>query len=197
MEIVFASHNQGKIKEIRDLLSPFGVDVLSADDMNLPDIEETGTTFLENATLKAVAGAKESGLPTLADDSGLCVHALNDEPGIFSARYAKKCGGYDAAFADLEKRLACKEDRTAHFSCVLVLAYPNGKIYSFNGRVDGKIVPPQKGENGFGFDPVFMPDGYTQTFAVLGEKTKNKISHRAKAMQAFIEEIKKLLHFGE
>ena len=144
MEIVFASHNEGKIKEIRELLAPFGVDVLSADDMNLPDIEETGLTFLENATLKAVAGAKESGLPTLADDSGLCVHALNNEPGIFSARYAKKCGGYDAAFEDLEKRLEGREDKTAHFTCVLVLAYPNGKTYSFNGRVDGKIVPPQK-----------------------------------------------------
>ncbi len=197
MEIVFASHNQGKIKEIREFLKPFGVDVLSADDMHLDDVDETGLTFQENATLKAIAGAKESGLPTLADDSGLCVHALNDKPGIFSARYAKKCGGYDKAFADLAKRLADKTDKSAHFTCVLVLAYPNGKTYSFEGRVNGKIVPPQKGENGFGFDPVFMPDGYTQTFATLGEKTKNKISHRARAMEAFIQEIKKLLHFSE
>ncbi len=197
MEIVFASHNQGKIKEIRELLKPFGVDVLSADDMHLDDVEETGLTFQENATLKAIAGAKESGLPTLADDSGLCVHALNNEPGIFSSRYAKKCGGYEQAFADLEKRLKDKDDKTAHFTCVLVLAYPNGKTYSFEGRVNGKIVPPQKGENGFGFDPVFMPDGYTQTFATLGEKTKNKISHRARAMAAFTEELKKLLHFSE
>ena len=197
MEIVFASHNQGKIKEIKELLSPFGVDVLSADDMHLPDVNETGLTFQENATLKAVAGAKESGLPTLADDSGLCVHALNNEPGIFSSRYAKKCGGYEQAFADLEKRLKDKDDKTAHFTCVLVLAYPNGKTYSFEGRVDGKIVKKKKGVNGFGFDPVFMPDGYTQTFATLGEKTKNKISHRARAMEAFTEELKKLLHFGE
>ena len=197
MEIVFASHNQGKIKEIQELLKPFDVDVLSADDMHLKQAEETGLTFLENATLKAQAGAKESGLPTLADDSGLCVHALNDEPGIFSSRYAKKCGGYDQAFADLQKRLEDKKDKSAHFTCVLVLAYPNGKTYSFEGRVDGKIVPAQKGINGFGFDPVFMPDGYTQTFATLGEKTKNQISHRARAMKAFSEELKKLLHFNE
>ena len=197
MEIVFASHNQGKIKEIKELLKPFGVDVLSADDMHLKEVEETGLTFLENATLKALSGAKESGLPTIADDSGLCVHALNDEPGIFSSRYAKKCGGYDQAFDDLQKRLEDKKDKSAHFTCVLVLAYPNGKTYSFEGRVDGKIVPPQKGENGFGFDPVFMPDGYTQTFATLGEKTKNQISHRARAMNAFTEELKKLLHFTE
>ena len=166
-------------------------------DFSRYDVEETGLTFQENATLKAIAGAKESGLPTLADDSGLCVHALNNEPGIFSSRYAKKCGGYEQAFADLEKRLKDKDDKTAHFTCVLVLAYPNGKTYSFEGRVDGKIVPPQKGVNGFGFDPVFMPDGYTQTFATLGEKTKNKISHRARAMAAFTEELKKLLHFSE
>ena len=197
MEIVFASHNKGKVKEIRELLAPYQVDVLSADDVHLPDVEETGQTFMENATLKAIAGAKESGLPTLADDSGLCVHALNNEPGIFTSRYAKKCGSYDDAFADLQKRLADKTDKSAHFACALVLAYPNGKVCSFEGRVDGKIVPPQRGQNGFGFDPVFMPDGYTQTFATLGEKTKNQISHRARAMQAFLEELKKLLHFDE
>ena len=197
MEIVFASHNQGKIKEIRELLAPYDVGVLSAEDVHLTSVEETGLTFLENATLKAVAGAKESGLPTLADDSGLCVHALNNEPGIFTSRYASKCGGYDAAFEDLQRCLSDKQDKSAHFTCVLVLAYPNGKIYSFEGRVDGKIVPPQKGQNGFGFDPVFMPDGYTQTFATLGEKTKNKISHRAQAMNCFLEELKKLLHFDK
>ncbi len=191
MEIVFASHNAGKIKEVQELLAPLGIDVLSAADLHLADVEETGTTFFENAALKAKSAAKESGLPALADDSGLCIHALNDEPGLYSARYAKKCGGYPQAFEDVAQRLADKKDKSAHFTCVLVMAYPNGKTVSYEGRVEGKIVPPQTGNNGFGFDPVFMPDGYTQTFATLGEKTKNTISHRARAMQAFISDLKK------
>ena len=189
-QIVFASHNQGKIKEIRALLSKLNVEILSADDLDLGDIEETGKTFEENATLKAVAASQNSGLPAIADDSGLCIHALHDEPGIYSARYAKKMGGYPQAFDDVLKRLKNQEDKTAHFMCVLVLAFPNGNPRVYQGRVDGKIVPPQKGDNGFGFDPIFMPDGFTQTFAQLSEAKKNTISHRGRAIKAFVEDFK-------
>ena len=139
-QIVFASHNQGKIKEANALLGKLDVEVLSADDLNLADVEENGSTFEENATLKALAASKASGLPAIADDSGLCIHALNDEPGIYSARYAKKMGGYPAAFVDILKRLEGKTDKTAHFTCVLVLAFPNGKTKTYQGRVDGQIV---------------------------------------------------------
>ena len=189
-QIVFASHNQGKIKEVRSLLSKLDVDVLSADDLDLADVEENGLTFEENASLKALAASKASGLPAVADDSGLCIHALHDEPGIYSARYAKKMGGYPAAFDDVLKRLKNQQDKSAHFMCVLVLAFPNGTTRVYQGRVDGKIVPPKNGDNGFGFDPIFMPDGYTQTFAQLSESKKNIISHRGRAIQAFIEDFK-------
>ena len=189
-QIVFASHNQGKIKEVRALLSKLNVEVLSADDLDLADVEENGSTFEENATLKALAASKASGLPAIADDSGLCIHALHDEPGIYSARYAKKMGGYEEAFADVLRRLKNQKDKTAHFMCVLVLAFPNGTTKVYNGRVDGHIVPPKDGQNGFGFDPIFMPDGYTQTFAELSDAKKNKISHRGKAMSAFIKDFK-------
>ena len=189
-QIVFASHNQGKIKEVRALLSKLNVEVLSADDLDLADVEETGNTFEENASLKALAASKASGLPAIADDSGLCIHALHDEPGIYSARYAKKMGGYKEAFADVLKRLKNQKDKTAHFMCVLVLAFPNGRTKVYNGRVDGQIVSPKEGQNGFGFDPIFMPDGYTQTFAQLSDAKKNQISHRGKAMSAFIKDFK-------
>ena len=189
-QIVFASHNQGKIKEVRSLLAKLNVEVLSSDDLDLADVEETGLTFEENAALKALAASKASGLPAVADDSGLCIHALNDEPGIYSARYAKKMGGYPKAFADVLKKLKNQKDKSAHFMCVLVLAFPNGTTKVYQGRVDGRIVPPQNGENGFGFDPIFMPDGYTQTFAELSDAKKNLISHRGRAMKSFIDDFK-------
>ncbi|MBE6450048.1 MAG: RdgB/HAM1 family non-canonical purine NTP pyrophosphatase [Alphaproteobacteria bacterium] len=191
-QIVFASRNAGKIKEIKSLLSAYEIEVLSADDLDLPEVQENGTTFEENAKIKALSAAQESGLPALGDDSGLCIHALNNEPGIYSSRYAEKMGGYPNAFSDILKRLEETADKSAHFSCFLVLAFPNGETKTFEGRVDGKIVKPQKGDNGFGFDPIFMPDGYTQTFALLSEEKKNTISHRANAMNAFIEDIKNL-----
>ena len=189
-QIIFASHNEGKIKEIRTLLSPLGIDVLSAKDADLADVAETGSTFEENAKIKAASAAKAAGLPALADDSGLCIHGLNNEPGIYSSRYAQKMGGYPEAFADVLKRLENNPDKTAHFCCVLVLAFPNGETKTFEGRVDGKIVTPRNGENGFGFDPIFMPDGFTQSFAELSEVKKNSISHRGRAIQSFIEYLK-------
>ena len=189
-QIIFSSHNEGKIKEIRALLSPLGLDVLSAQDIDLAEVIETGLTFEENAKIKALTAAKAAGIPALADDSGLCIHALDNKPGIYSSRYAQKMGGYPAAFADILKRLENNPDKTAHFICVSVFAFPNGETKTFEGRVDGKIVRPRNGENGFGFDPIFMPDGFTQSFAELSEIKKNTISHRGKAVKAFIEYLK-------
>jgi len=185
-EIIFASHNKGKIEEIRQILTRFQIKVLSSDDMELPDIEETGTTFEENALLKARGIAQLKNVPCLADDSGLCVDVLGGRPGVYSARYAP-----NRDFKKAMEMLLCEmaethtEDRKAHFSCVLALAYPNGDYRVFEGRVDGRIGYEQKGENGFGFDPVFIPDGYDETFAELGSDIKNTISHRAKALEKF------------
>ena len=187
-EIVFASHNAGKIKEVQELLAPFGYVILSADAVNLPDVEENGTTFVENALLKARAAFEATGKPSVADDSGLCVTALNDAPGVYTARYAKKMGGYEKAFEDLLSRT--KENRAAHFCCAI--AYVDGQTeQTFEGRVDGLLVEPQKGNEGFGFDPIFKPNGYEATFACLFSDIKNKISHRACALQSFLEFIRR------
>ena len=191
--VVFCSRNAGKIKEMADLLKPLNVDVLSAAEVDIPEIEECGRTFEENALIKAKAGAAASGLPTLADDSGLCIHALNNEPDIYTARFAQKCGGYPAAFENLLKRLKHKSDKSAHFECCLAFAFPNGKAFTYHGRVDGTIVPPQEGTEGFGFDPIFMPNGYKKTFSQMSERQKNPISHRGKAVAAFITDFKKII----
>ena len=185
MQLVFASRNPGKIKEIQDLLRPFDVQVLSAGELDVPAVEETGETFEENALLKAVAVSKASGLPAIADDSGLCVHALKDAPGVHTARFAEKCGGYSQAFDALLKEVAGK-DASAHFACVIAFAFPNGTTQTFTGRVDGTLVPPE-GTDGFGFDPIFMPNGYNMTFAQMPADEKNKISHRGQAVAAFLE----------
>ena len=191
-EIIFASHNQGKIKEIRQLLSPLGVRVLSSDDIDLPDVEETGSTFEENAALKALSIAKLKNVPCLADDSGLCVDALGGRPGVYSARYAPHRDFKKAMQMLLKEMLDTKNpNRNAHFSCVLVLGNPDGTYRAFEGRVDGKINYEPKGESGFGFDPVFVPDGYEQTFAELGASVKNKISHRGRALAKFVLFMKK------
>ena len=190
MQLVFASRNPGKIKEIQDLLKPFNVQVLSAGELDVPAVEETGETFEENAVLKAVAVSKASGLPAIADDSGLCVHAMKDAPGVYTARFAEKCGGYPQAFDALLKEVANK-DASAHFACVIAFAFPNGTTQTFSGRVDGTLVPP-KGDDGFGFDPIFMPNGYDVTFAQMPADEKNKISHRGKAVKKLIANWKKI-----
>ena len=183
-EIIFASHNQGKIKEIRQLLTPLCIKVLSSDDMDLPDVEETGTTFEENAALKALSIAKLKNVPCLADDSGLCVDVLNGRPGVYSARYAPNRDFKKAMEMLLDEMSATQSpNRDAHFSCVLVLAFPDGTYKSFEGRVNGKIAFEPKGNNGFGFDPVFIPENYNRSFAELGNEVKNKISHRANAFK--------------
>lgn len=179
-EIIFASHNHGKIKEAQALLEPLGYKVLSADDLHLEDIEENGTTFAENALIKARNAFKATRKPTIADDSGLCVHILNNEPGIYTARYAKKMGGHQNAFEDLLTRAST--DTSAHFTCVIAYVDETGE-YTFEGRVDGHLAKPQEGNEGFGFDPIFIPDGYDKAFSCLDSKIKNTISHRAKALQ--------------
>ena len=188
-ELLFASHNAGKIAEVRDMLAPLGITVKSAQDMDLPDVEETGTTFAENSLLKSQTVAKATGIPCIADDSGLCVDALNGAPGVYSARYAPNRDfdkGMDILLAEMEK--SGDPSRKAHFSCVVSLAYPNGEYKLFEGRVDGQISREKMcGEGGFGYDPLFIPDGYTCSFAQMSHDDKNKISHRGRAMQKFKE----------
>ena len=186
-ELIFASHNRGKIAEIKQMLAPLNIKVLSADEINLPDVEETGTTFEENAALKALTIAKLTKKPCLADDSGLCVNALGGRPGVYSARYAPNRDfdkAMDKLLAELEK--SGNADRSAYFACVLVFGYPDGTYQSFEGRVNGKITKQKQGSGGFGFDPLFAPDGYEKTFAELGAEVKNKISHRGRALQKFV-----------
>lgn len=187
-ELIFASHNKGKIAEIKQILSPFNIKVISSDDIDLPDVEETGTTFEENAVLKALSIAKLKNVPCLADDSGLCVNALDGRPGVYSARYAPN-RDFDKAMDMLLKEIedTKSSDRSAYFACVLVLGYPDGTYKSFEGRVDGIIIKQKQGTSGFGFDPVFAPLGYDKTFAELGAEIKNKISHRGRALEKFTE----------
>ncbi|MBR3502056.1 MAG: RdgB/HAM1 family non-canonical purine NTP pyrophosphatase [Alphaproteobacteria bacterium] len=186
-KIIFASHNAGKIAEVKEMLLPLGVEVCSADDLDLPDVEETGTTFAENSLLKSKTIAKYTGIPCIADDSGLCVDALHGAPGVYSARYAPNrdfAKGMDKLLDEIVK--SGNPSRKAHFSCVVSLAYPDGKYELFEGRVDG-IIAEQKmlGANGFGYDPIFIPDGYACSFAQMSHEDKNKISHRGRAMQKF------------
>lgn len=188
-KLVVASHNQGKIEEIQKMLAPLAIEVVSVWDLNLPDVEETGTTFEENAKLKAVQLSEICGLPCLADDSGLCVTALNGRPGVYSARYAPN-RDFDKAMDMLIEELnqSGSKDWSAHFSCVLALKIPGEDCRLFEGRVDGLIVPEKSGSKGFGFDPIFKPEGFDKTFANFEPEEKSKISHRGRAFQKFLKE---------
>lgn len=187
-KLVLASHNQGKIDELSQMLAPYGVKILSARDLKLPDVEETGETFAENAALKAETISEYTGMPCLADDSGLCVDALDGRPGVYSARYAAdKNDRINKLIGEL--RESGKADWSAHFSCVLALKIPHQKTKFFEGRVDGKIIENRRGSEGFGYDPVFVPDGYERTFAEMSKEEKAKISHRGKALLQFIMEV--------
>lgn len=196
--IVIASHNRGKIREIEDLLGPFGFDVRSAADLGLVDPEETGETFAENAALKAETSCRACGLPSLADDSGLAVDALDGAPGIHSARWAGPERDFAQAMRNIEERLqaagpTAADKRCAHFVCVLALALPEAETEIFTGTVDGKLVWPPRGEKGFGYDPVFLPDGHARTFGEMSAAEKHGwspggppgLSHRARAFAAF------------
>ena len=179
--LVIASHNKGKVVEIEELLAPFGVDVVSAAELNLDEPEETGDSFTANALLKAKAACEASGLPVLADDSGLTVPALGGAPGIYSARWAGPGRDFNAAMARLEREMAGHSNRAAAFVSVLALAWPNGDARCFEGRIKGTLTFPPRGANGFGYDPVFIPDGYDVTFGEMDPAKKTAISHRAVA----------------
>ncbi len=190
-EIIVASHNVGKISEIGDLLEPFGVASVGANALGLDEPEETGADFIANAELKAHAAAIATGRPALADDSGLAVDALDGAPGIYSARWAQTPDGTrDFAFAmqKVETALAQKPDapRTARFICALSLAWPDGHAESFEGQVAGTLVWPMRGDNGFGYDPVFLPVGGDLTFGEMSPQAKHAISHRADAFAQLV-----------
>ncbi|HEY0571021.1 MAG TPA: RdgB/HAM1 family non-canonical purine NTP pyrophosphatase [Enterovirga sp.] len=191
--VVIATHNAGKLAEMRELLAPFGVAAVSAGELGLPEPEETGTMFAENAAIKAHAAAKAAGLPAIADDSGLCVTALDGAPGLFSARWAGKPADFQAAMARIEQELIRREavDWSAHFVSALVVAWPDGHDELFEGRVHGALAWPPRGGQGFGYDPMFQPNGETRTFGEMPSDEKHGIdwtspdpeplSHRARA----------------
>jgi len=185
--LVVASHNPGKVREIGDLLRPFGLSrVLAAGDLGLPEPEETGRTFTANAVLKARAAAEAGGHPALADDSGLEVAALEGAPGILSARWAGPDKNFARAMERIAQELGDGRDRRANFTCALALAWPDGHVESFEGRVFGDIVWPPCGDRGFGYDPIFQPDGQAITFAEMDPEAKHAISHRAEAFRQLV-----------
>ncbi len=185
--LVVASHNGGKVREIADLLAPFAIDIVSAAQLDLPEPEETGDTFTANAVLKAAAATQASGLPALADDSGLAVVALNGAPGIYSARWAGPGRDFQMAMALVQEKLGENADRRAYFVSALALAWPDGHVEHFEGQVHGKLIWPPRGEDGFGYDPMFIPDGYGQTFGEMPYDEKQRMSHRAVAFQKLID----------
>ena len=197
--LVIATHNKGKLAEMRELLGAHGVEAVAASELNLPEPEETGTTFAANARIKAEAAAKASGLPAFADDSGLAVDALDGGPGIYSARWAGETKDFRHAMekveAGLRERDAFTPDqRKAHFASVLCVAWPDGHTEEFEGKVDGTLVWPPRGEKGFGYDPMFLPDGFDLTFGEMTSEQKHwlppkgeGLSHRARAFLKLAE----------
>ena len=189
-KLVIASHNLGKVREIADLLGPHGIEPVSAADLDLPEPDENGVTFMDNAELKARLAADLSGLPALADDSGLCVDALGGEPGIFSARWAGENKDFNVAMERVHNAMTERDPeagRNAHFVCALAVCWPDdGQGELFEGRVDGMLVWPPRGDNGFGYDAMFQPIGYEQTFGEMDPAEKHAISHRAAAFNKLV-----------
>lgn len=187
--LVIASHNAGKVREIRELLEPYRLDVIGAADLNLDEPEETGSTFAENAILKAEAASAASKLPALADDSGLSVAALDGAPGIYSARWAGPKKDFRTAMTRVENEMRESgiPDKRAHFVCVLALSAPGAVTEIFEGRAYGAIDFPPRGQFGFGYDPIFIPEGHRFTFAEMDPQAKHAISHRAKAFDKFVK----------
>ena len=191
-KLVIATHNAGKLREIRELLAPHGIECVGAADLDLPEPEEIGNTFVDNAELKAREAADLSGLPSLADDSGLSVDALHGLPGIFSARWAEDDEG-TRDFGRAMERVWREVEATgpdaghdAHFVCALSLAWPDGAIGSFEGKVHGTLVWPPRGDNGFGYDPMFVAAGMVRTFGEIEPQAKHAISHRAEAFKLLV-----------
>lgn len=196
-KLVLATHNPSKVKEIGALLRPLKIEVVSSADLGLIEPEETGTTFAENAVLKAALAAQAARLPALADDSGLCVNALGGAPGVYSADWAGPEKDFAKAMASVNSRLADNHDRTAAFVCTLALAWPDGECEIYEGRVDGFLIWPPRGINGFGYDPMFIPEDYNRSFGEMSAANKQKVSHRARAMQKFLQSLKSPLPPGE
>ncbi|MDR6756944.1 XTP/dITP diphosphohydrolase [Mycoplana sp. BE70] len=201
--IIVASHNAGKIREIRDLIGPLGFEAKSAAELNFIEPDETGTTFEENAAIKALASAKAAGLPALSDDSGLVIDALGGAPGVYTANWAEKEDGsrdFSMAMEKVETALVEKgadtpADRTARFVSVLCLAWPDGHTELFRGEIEGAVIWPPRGTQGFGYDPVFQPEGFETTFGEMSAEEKHgwkpgdtqALSHRARAFKRFVE----------
>lgn len=193
--LVIASHNQGKLREIGELLAPYGIETVSAGALGVPEPEETGTSFVANAELKARFSADLTGLPALADDSGLCVEALGLQPGIFSARWAELGDGsrdFDEGMRRVYARLlekGAEAGRDAHFICALSIAWPDGHFETFEGKVDGVITWPPRGTNGFGYDPIFQPIGHDISFGEMDPAAKHAMSHRADAFAQLVKAV--------
>ena len=195
-KILAATHNQGKLEEISALLGPLNVTIVSAKDLNLPEPEATADTFMGNARIKAHAAAQASGLPSLSDDSGIEINALGGAPGVYTADWAETPLGRDFVVAmtktnDLLEEKNAPFPRKGRFSCTLVLAWPDGKDFVYEGKMEGKIVWPMRGDQGHGYDPIFQPDGYKKTFGEMDRWEKNRLSHRAKAFEKFFEHFDK------
>ena len=184
--LLLATHNAGKLREIAELLAPYKAEIVSAASLGLPEPDETGDSFAANAELKARAGAIAGNLPALADDSGLVVAALGGAPGIYSARWAAPNKDFAVAMARVERELMGKADRRAHFVCALSLAWPDGHCETFEGKVFGTLVWPPRGTRGIGYDPMFLADGYAETFGEMDPARKHAISHRAEAFRQLI-----------
>ncbi len=192
-KLVVATHNRGKAREIATMLSPFGVEIVAAGDLGLPAPDETGTTFEENATLKALAATRASGLPALADDSGLSVHALDGQPGLYTADWEGPTRDAMVGMRRIQDELRARHvpdtlaARTATFHCVLALAWQDEHLELFHGTLDGSIVWPPRGTGGHGYDPCFQPNGDTRTTAQMSDAEKNTISHRGRAFRMMVE----------
>lgn len=190
--LLVATHNAGKLEEMVELLAPFGIEVVGAKAMDLPEPEETGTTFVENARIKAHAAAQATGLPALSDDSGIEVDCLDGAPGVYTADWAETPSGRDFTMAMQKTWAACEEKgaplpRTARFRSTLVLAFPDGSDQVFEGKAEGTLAWPMRGTLGHGYDPMFVPEGDTRTFAEMSHEEKNRISHRADAFRKFVK----------
>ncbi len=185
--LVIATHNSGKLAEMRELLAPYGIETISAGELSLTEPQETGMSFCDNARIKAEAAAKASGLPAFADDSGLAVDALSGAPGIYSARWAGPDKNFARAMETIEQKLVERDattpkKRRAHFVCALCVAWPDGGAEEFEARVDGTLVWPPRGDQGFGYDPIFLPDGHTRTFGEMSSEEKYGLPPRGKAL---------------
>ena len=192
MDIIFASTNKGKIREFKEILEPYGINVISLNDIGFnEDIVEDGTTFLENALIKAKTIAKKYNKVAMSDDSGICVEALNGAPGIHSARYSPNRDDKENNKL-LLKNLGDNKNRRAYYECDIVIYFPNDKYYSYVGKCYGNIDYKEEGNAGFGYDPLFIPDGFDVSFGLISAEEKNKISHRGKAIREMLKDIDKI-----